>query len=145
MRSDVFKAMLNDEQTEEFQTSIIKLGHTPSSTVRHFVNYLYTDQISNQATGTEVLDLFEMADKYMVEKLHRDAELLLIAKTDLELLPEVLILSHLLDVRKLFVITLKRACDNMEECMKMKDWEKVKQYPTIINELLKVAVDMKKK
>ena len=144
-RSAVFSTLLNEENENESRTKRIDLKSYSSRAVRDFVSYLYTGVMRITESERFLMELIEMGDKYKVDGLKRECIHRLYVKTDLKMLPAVLILSFLQkDAQMLYEITKRRICSMMDSCQRLEDWAKVQNYPTIVNDLQKTAVTFKK-
>ena len=143
-KSAVFSAMLYEEDKDKAKE--FHLPDCPSTLVEQLIQYLYTGQISNRLSDKDVMDLLQMADKYMVDDLKRECVHRLYVKADLQTLPALLVLSFLqTDTQMLYDITKRRVCDTMTACQGLEDWARVEEHPTLLQDLLKTAVKFTKK
>jgi hypothetical protein len=70
VNSDVFHAMFNHENTQEFRTNRIRITDSTGTAVRQMLVYLYTGELPKEcAIETDAGPLLHIANKYQIKSL----------------------------------------------------------------------------
>ncbi|XP_071033411.1 TD and POZ domain-containing protein 4-like [Parasteatoda tepidariorum] len=94
-RSPVFSVMF-DQDMLETQTGIVDISDVESETLQSFLEFLYTDSITNTAFKN-ILELMLMAEKYQVSILKDRCSELLMSKLSLESVCDVISVADMVN------------------------------------------------
>ena len=134
--SEVFSKMFENKASKENKEGAINIDDAEPRALNQFITFLTTCKIPCDATDQDLLDLLILGDKYMVKKLKEDSTNALTLKTDLDILPKVLLASSLCNAKKLYIVSVRRASEDIQACRAAPGWKEISQNPDILGDLL---------
>lgn len=93
-RSEKFAALF-DSKMQEVEEGVLELPNLHPKTFELLVEYLYTDDITNEIPNEQVLPLLALADEYIVPRLKKKCEVALISNIKIENVLDVYAFANL--------------------------------------------------
>uniref|UniRef100_A0A0N5BS25 BTB domain-containing protein n=1 Tax=Strongyloides papillosus TaxID=174720 RepID=A0A0N5BS25_STREA len=132
-RSPVFCKLFKNT-FEKSRTNFIEIKDFRVEVVREMLRYIYTDEVSDiQNMANEI---FEIANKYELQKLKSIAEKCLCSDLNIENVCERFLLSEAYSSVELKEMVQKFIIDNVENIIKTKKWDRlIKSHPSLLEGL----------
>ena len=135
-QSEVFTRMFASKATKESTKGMINIDDAEPRALNQLVSYLTNNELPSNIQDDDLADLLVLADKYMIEKLKEDSAHALTLKTDLALLPTVLVVSFMCHCDQLYAASIRRVAHNITACRTIRGWEQMTENQSIMADLL---------
>ncbi|XP_015903519.1 uncharacterized protein [Parasteatoda tepidariorum] len=133
-RSPVFATMF-DQDMLETQTGVVNIPDVESDTLQSFLEFLYTDTITN-TDYEKLLKLMFVAEKYQVDYLMKRCSLILMSKLSLENVCEVVSVSDMVNQSNLKLCAINFIKENKKKIVSSPAWSEW------VGKNLKLAVEV---
>ncbi|XP_042903332.1 TD and POZ domain-containing protein 4-like isoform X1 [Parasteatoda tepidariorum] len=140
-RSPVFSKMF-DQDMLETQTGVVDIPDVESETLQSFLEFLYTDTITN-TDYEKLLKLMFVAEKYQVDYLKKRCSVILMSKLSLQNVCEVVSVSDMVNQPSLKLCAVNFIKENKKKILSSPVWsEWVGKNMELANEILTKLIDV---
>nr|XP_042903339.1 speckle-type POZ protein B-like [Parasteatoda tepidariorum] len=141
VRSPVFSTMF-DQDMLETQTGVVDIPDVESETLQSFLEFLYTDTITN-IDYEKLLKLMFVAEKYQVDYLKKRCSVILMSKLSLENVCEVVSVSDVVNQPNLKLCAINFIKENKKKIISSPVWsEWVGKNMKLAIEILSKLIDV---